>query len=267
VIGSHEDLQAATLEDVKAFFRRYYVPNNVTLVIAGDINGLQAGQLVERWFSEIPRGADLAGRPEPANRPVGPVLTSAKRVKHQDRVELERLYIAWPTPSFYAPGDAELDILSHIVAGGKASRLYKILVYEKRLAQDVEAMQASMQLGSAFVITVTAKPGKKLDVIERIVHGELARLRKQPPTAEELARAKNQIESAFFHRMEHVDAKADLLNQYRFYVNEPGYLPRDLERYRRTTAQDVSRVAKEYLTNVSVTLETTPKTAGPGNSP
>src|SRR3954465_2348290 len=153
-IGYMEDLTAASYEDVVEFFRKYYQPANASLVIAGDIDPAKTRALVEKWFADVKPGSGIG---PPIDYPHA-MLTEVKRKTIQDRVQLPRLYISWLTPAFFEPGDAELDIVSQILAGGKNSRLYKRLVYDLQIAQDVNAFQASSALGSQFQIVVTARP-------------------------------------------------------------------------------------------------------------
>src|SRR6187455_709364 len=208
-IGYMEDLTAASYEDVVEFFKKYYAPNNASLVIAGDIDYDRTKALVERWFGEVPKG--------PALEPIAPppaVLTGVKRQTMNDRVRLSKLFLGWLTPRIYAPGDATLDVVSSVLAGGKNSRLYKRLIYDTQMAQDVEATQQSGPLGSSFIIEVTVRPDRTVAEVQKAIDEELARLRQEPPTERELQRAINQIEASFYRRMERVGGfggKADQL--------------------------------------------------------
>src|SRR6187455_2351865 len=208
-IGYMEDLTAASYDDVLQFFKRYYAPNNASLVIAGDIDYDRTKALVERWFGEVPKG--------PALEPIAPppaVLTDVKRQTMTDRVRLSKLFLGWLTPRIYAPGDATLDVVSSVLAGGKNSRLYKRLIYDTQMAQDVEATQQSGPLGSSFIIEVTVRPDRTVAEVQKAIDEELARLRQEPPTERELQRAINQIEASFYRRMERVGGfggKADQL--------------------------------------------------------
>ena len=244
-IGSMEDLTAASFEDVARFFRTYYVPNNASLVIAGDIDIETTRKLVEKWFSEIPRG-----KPVPALAPPTPVLDGVKRKTITDRVQLPRLYMAWHTPAFMKPGDAALDIVANLVAGGKNSRLYRRLVYELQIAQDVSAYQQSQALGSNFFVITTARPGQSLDKLQAVIDEELDKLRAAPPEVREMTRALNQIEANFFRGMERVggfSGKADRLNSYYMATRNPDYFAQDLARYRAVTAADVKSAVDQYL--------------------
>lgn len=244
-IGSMEDLTAASFEDVARFFRTYYVPNNASLVIAGDIDIDATRKLVEKWFAEIPRGKPVA-----ALAPPTPVLDGVKRKTITDRVQLPRLYMAWHTPPFMKPGDAALDIVATLLAGGKNSRLYRRLVYELQIAQDVSAFQQSQALGSNFFVITTARPGQSLDKLQAVIDEEIDKLRATPPEAREMTRALNQFEANFFRGMERVggfSGKADRLNAYYMATRDPDYFEEDLARYRAVTAADVRAAVDQYL--------------------
>lgn len=244
-IGSMEDLAAATHHDVVEFFKTYYTPNNASLVIAGDIDPSAARALVEKWFAEIPRG------PEPP--PIAPpaaVLTEVTRHTISDRVQLPRLYLAWLTPAFYAPGDAAMDIAAMLLAGGKTSRLYRRLVYELQIAQDVSAFQQSQALGSAFFIVATARPGHTLDEIQKVIDEEIRALQAAPPQPREMQRTLNQIEANFYRSMERIGGfagKADRLNHYYVHTGMPDFFEEDLSRYRALSAADVQSAIRRYL--------------------
>jgi zinc protease len=244
-IGSMEDLSAATFEDVARFFRTYYVPNNASLVIAGDIDIARTKQSVEKWFSDIPRGKDVV--------PLTPTAVQLDRVVQKtitDRVQLPRLYLAWHTPPFFKPGDADLDMTASVLTGGKNSRLYRRLVYEMQIAQDVNAFQASQALDSNFTIIATARPGHTLDEIKTVIDEELDKLRQAPPEAREVTRALNQYEASFYQRMERVGdgfGKADQLNSYYTATGNPDSFEQDLARYRAVTAANIQAAVVKYL--------------------
>jgi zinc protease len=244
-IGSMEDLSAASYEDVVQFFKTYYVPNNASLVIAGDIDIAETRRLVEKWFSEIPRG------PEPPPIAAPPVaLTSVKKETMTDRVQLPRLYLAWHTPALMAPGDAALDIVSQLLTGGKNSRLYKRLVYDLQIAQDVSAFQQSQALSSVFTIVATARPGQTLERIHQVIDEELDRLRNTPPADAEMARAMSAVEANFYRSMERVGGfggKADQLNAYYTRTGMPDYFEEDLARYRPIGASDIPSAVSRFL--------------------
>jgi zinc protease len=244
-IGHMEDLTAASHEDVVEFFKTYYAPNNASLVIAGDIDLARTRALVEKWFGELPRGADV----EPIAPPPA-VLTGVKRQTLTDQVRLPRLYLAWLTPRLYAPGDATLDVVSSVLADGKNSRLYKRLVYDEQMAQDVSAFQSSGALGSSFVIVATARPGKTVDQMQKAIDDEIERLRREPPAGREVTRAINQIEASFYRGMARVGSfggKADQLNAYYFAGAAPDFFAEDLARYTSITPSDVQAIVTRWL--------------------
>jgi len=247
VIGSMEDLSAASFEDVARFFRTYYVPNNASLVIAGDIDLAETRKKVETWFSDVPRG-----KPVPPLAPPSAVLDGVKRKTITDRVQLPRLYMAWHTPGLLKPGDATMDIIANLLSSGKNSRLYRRLVYDLQIAQDVSAFQQSQALGSNFVIIATARPGQGLDKIQAVIDEELDRLRKEAPAAREMTRALNQTEASFYRNMERVGGfggKADQLNAYFKAAGTPDFFDKDLARYRAVTAAEVQAAVERYLPN------------------
>lgn len=255
-IGSLEDLNAASLEDVRAFFRKYYAPNNASLAIVGDFEPEQAKAWVEKYFGPIPAGPPIE-RPSP--EPVR--LGEEKRIVLEDRVQLPRLYMAWHTPGLYEPGDAELDILSGVLAGGRSSRLYQRLVFEEQLAQFVTAAQGSRELAGQYGITVQARPGVDLSRIEEIVDEELARLLEEPPTEREIQRARNNFEASFIQGMQTNLNRADRLNAYATYTGDPAFLVEDFRRYGAVTAAGVQDVVRRYLGAERVVLSVVPEGA------
>ena len=244
-IGYMEDLTAASYDDVVQFFKKYYAPNNASLVIAGDIDYDTTKALVEKWFGDVAKGATV----EPVAPPAA-ILTNVTKQTMTDRVRLSRRFIGWLTPAMFAPGDAALDVVSSVLAGGKNSRLYKRLVYETQMAQDVSATQQSGPLGSSFLIDVIARPGKDLADIQTAIDEEIEKLKREPPTAREMERAVNQIEASFYRRMERVGGfggKADQLNAYYFAGGGPDYFAEDLARYTSLSPSDVQAAAVQWL--------------------
>ena len=245
VIGNMEDLTAASHQDVVEFFKKYYAPNNASLVIAGDIDLDRTRTLVEKYFAEVPAGAPV----EPVAPPPA-VLTDVTRKTLTDRVSLPRLYLGWLTPRYFAPGDAALDIAASVLAGGKNSRLYKRLVYDMQIAQDVSAYQSSAALGSTFLIVATARPGQAIGEIQRVIDEEVDRLRTEPPTAREMERAVNGAQASFYRRMERVGGfygKAEQLNAYQMAARIPDYFAEDLSRYTALSASDVQAAIRNWL--------------------
>jgi zinc protease len=258
VIGSMADLSAASMEDVSEFFRMYYAPNNASLSIAGDFNSAEAKQWVEKYFSPLPSGP-------PIDRIESwiPKLDGVRRVQVEDNVSLPRIYLVWHTPARYTPGDAEFDLLGNILSNGKTSRLYKSLIYEKQLAQDVSATQDSTELGSTFNITVTVRNGVNPDDVEKEIEAELQRIMKNGVTASELNAAKNNYETSFVRSLEQIGGfggRADRLNQYNVFLGDPGKFQWDLDRYTNATAADIQRYANKYLDmNSRLVLDVVPQ--------
>jgi zinc protease len=247
VIGSHADIEAARLKDVREFFKLYYAPNNASLAIVGDINKTQAKALVEKYFGPI-----AAGQPVPKIDAVTPPITSERRAVVTDQVELPRVYMGWLTDAIFKPGDADADLLANILGGGKYGRLYKRLVYEKQIAQDVNVFNQSTTLGSIFTIQATAKPGVKPEDLEKAIDEELNAVRQEGVTQEQLERARNIIQTNTVRGLETLGGfggVADLLNEYNHYLGDPGYLAKDLERFDKATTASVQKIAQEKLAN------------------
>ncbi|KFC67841.1 pitrilysin family protein [Massilia sp. LC238] len=244
IIGSHADIQNAKLDDVRQFFQRYYGPNNASIVIAGDIDKARTRALVERYFGSFKRSPPVA-RPSVTTPPI----TSERRVVVRDRVKLPRIFMGWLTPPAYQPGDTELAVAAEILGGGKSSRLYKKLVYERQIAQDVDASQNSQGLVSTFVIDVTARPGVEARALEAAIDAELAQLRDHGPSQREVERARNSLETALLSTVEKLggDGLADQLNHYNQYTGDPGYLAKDVAQLRSITPADVQRAVRSYL--------------------
>ncbi len=243
VIGSHEDLTAATVADVRGFFAQHYIPQNFSLVVAGDFEPAKVKPLVEKYFGSLLRG------PEPAPRPSAepPVLAADKRATLEDNVTLPKLTIAWPSPAHLTAGDAELDLLAQVLSAGKGSRLYKSLVYEKQLAQSVHAYQSSMALGSYFAIDVILRPGVSFETVEKAIEEELAEVRGKPVAVEELTRAKNAFEASFVQRLQSLANRASMLNGYFAEKGDPGFIAGDLKRYQDATPDLLLSFARSTL--------------------
>lgn len=245
VVGYMDDLSAASYDDVVEFFRTYYSPGNASLVLAGDLDPVKTRALVEKWFSDVKPG-----------RPVTPItipgvrLDSITRKTITDRVQLPRLYMAWLTPPSLTPSDAAMDMVADVLAGGKNSRLYKRLVYDLQIAQNVVAYQNSQNLSSYFLIRATPQPGHTTDELMKVIDEEIAKLKAAPPSDHEVQRAINQIESSFYDRMERVGSfggKADQLNSYYTATGNPDWFNEDLARYRAISPTDVQAAAQAFL--------------------
>jgi zinc protease len=245
-IGEADDIRAAHIDDVRAFFQRYYHPGNASLALAGDIDAATGVALAERYFAEIPGGekpGDVI-----VTKPDAPV--EDVRLVLEDRVELPRLYLAWHSPGLFAAGDAELDLVGEVLSSGKTSRLYRSLVYEQRIATEVAASQNSRELGSFFQIVATAAPGRTLAEVERAISKEIAGVIDRGPTETELERCLAQAESHFLFRLQTVGGfggKSDQLNAYNIFLGDPGYFEKDLERYRSATTLQLRTAAARWL--------------------
>jgi zinc protease len=255
VIGSMEDLSAASQEDVTDFFKTYYAPGNASLCIAGDIDLEKAKKAITLWFKDVPARSPQV--PSPVLPPA--TLSEEKRVVLEDNVQLPRLMMIWLTAPKFHPGNAEADVIGHLLTEGKNSRLYKRLVYELQIAQSVSAYQDSKRLGSELVITADARPGIKLGQLEKIILEEIARLQNEPPSDRELQRVTNQLESSFLQLIETSGAKADQLNSYYYYTGNPDYFNEDLNRYKAISPSDISAYARQYLTKGKVVMSIVPQ--------
>ncbi|MCC7178652.1 MAG: insulinase family protein [Acidobacteria bacterium] len=243
-IGDPDDLRAATLEDVRRFFETYYHPGNASLTLAGDIETARALDLAEEYFGEIPRG--------PVVPPVSiarPEMAGASLLL-EDRVELPRLYLSWHSPAMFEDGDAALDLAADVLAHGKTSRLYKQLVYERRVATDVSAYQHSREMSGVFQVACTAAAGVALPVLEQAVTEALAALAAEGPTSDELERSEVQIEAQFVYRLQTVGGfggKSDQLNAYNVFRKDPGYFDQDLARYRAVTPSQMADAVRQRI--------------------
>jgi zinc protease len=243
-IGEIADLQAAHLDEVQAFFRRYYRPANASIALAGDIDAEDALDLVGRYFGNLDPG-----------EPAGPVRVPATlardvRIRFEDRVELPRLYLAWLSPAMFADGDADLDLATDLLANGKMSRLYRRLVFDERIATDVSASQNSREIAGYTQITATAAPGHTLEELEHAILEEVARLALDGPTDAEIERGRVQAESQFMLRLQTVGGfggKSDQLNAYNVFLGDPAYFDRDLARYQDVIAASLKQAVSRYL--------------------
>ena len=255
VIGSMRDLSAASLADVTRFFRTYYAPNNATLTIAGDFDRDSVRSWVERYFARIPRGPTVPPRPQ-----VPPVVVVRDTfLVLEDRVQLPRLYNGWHGVKAYHADEAPLAVLAYVLAGDKNARLHRRLVYDMQAAQDVTALNSSWRLDGMFTVVVTPRPGRSPTEMQRLVTEEVTRIAREGITARELDRALNTFQANMLDQLSSVLGKADQLNHYNYFVGTPNYVQEDAARFRRVTAADVQRVAREYLTRARVTLTVVPE--------
>ena len=255
VIGSMEDLGAASLQDVSNFFRTYYAPNNATLTIAGDFNPAEAKRLVAKYFGGIPRGPAMPARPVVA--PV--ILAKDTFMVLEDKVQLPRTFYEWPTVKLYDRDDAALDVLAAVLASGKNSRLYKRLVFDMQVAQEVSASQVSSKIAGRFEIDITPKPGQSMTTIDKIVQEELQKVMNEQISDRELKRVQNSFKSRFLNDLSSVLGKSDILNAYNYMAGNPDYVQQDAARYEAVTKADVQRVAKSYLSRHKVVLTVVPE--------
>jgi zinc protease len=255
VIGSMEDLSAATLDDVTQFFQKYYAPNNATLAIVGDFSAEHAKTLVEKYFGDIPRGPARSPRPNPA--PV--VLHEDVHVLLEDRVQLPQLYYTWPTVRAFAPDDAALAVLGYVLADGKNARLYKTLVYDLQVAQSVQAYQYGAHLAGIFQIIATPRPGQAPQRLDQLIRDAIATVATDGITPRELARVQNSLHSSYLAQLSSVEHVADLLNYYNYFVGTPDYVQHDMARFDAVTCADVQRAAQTFLSSAAVVLTVVPE--------
>lgn len=260
-VGTHAGIQAAELDDVEQFFRRYYGPNNASLSVTGNLDVDRTRQWIERYFGSIPRGPDV-----PEVRAEQPRIGEQKRTDLTDTVELERVYLAWSTPKAFSEGDARASLAARMLGGGKASRLYRDLVHDLQIAQSVVAEQRSLGQGSVFQITATAKPGRSARELETAIRAVLDRMAEDGPGREELAAAKVSTAAVLVKSLEPTAGVADRLNAYNHFLGDPGFLERDLGRFQEVTREQVRTFVERFLSEnrgVAVSVAPGPKVLPP----
>jgi zinc protease len=260
VIGSHADLTAASVDDVKQFFRSYYLPSNASLVIAGDFKRDEAKKLVDKYFAWMPRTE------EPAHMAALPVaLTKSDKVVVKDNVKLEQVTLSWHSPQLLQPGDASCELLAALLGTGKSSRLQKTLIYDKKLASEVRVDQRSNKFGGNFVITVTAAPGHNAEELIAAVDEELTALDgARPPTEREVERARAFVQTENLRGLERLFGVADMLNQFEFLTGDPGELQRNvLARYAHLDASDLRWQSHALFSKPRLTIVVQPGTTAP----
>jgi zinc protease len=243
-IGSASDINAMQLDEVHDFFRTYYHASNASLTLAGNIESARGFELAEQYFGDLPTGA----KPQPLQ--ASATLEREVRLVLDDRVEMPRVYMAWHSPAMFAEGDAEMDLLADLLANGKTSRLYRTLVYERRIALDVSAFQNSRELAGFFLLVATASPGRSLTEIAAVIDTELQRVADDGPSVAEMERARSQTEAHFMYRLQTVGGfggKSDQLNAYNVFCGDPAFFATDLARYQAATADAVMGAARRYL--------------------
>jgi len=258
-IGKHEDLTAASLDDVKGFFKTWYVPANATLTLVGDFDLTAGKKLVEKWFGAFPKSA----KPRPVAVPAPAIASAEVTINNDDFAKLRRITFAWHSPANYAEGDAELDVAANALAQEGPGRLYKALVYDRPLAQSVSANQSGSTFSGVFSVTVTLRgEAMNFDEVKRIVAEEVARLGREPLPAKNIARVVANMEAFSIRRLEPVLGRANMLQSYNHYLGDPDRLGWDLDRYRTTTAEKIrAAAAKHLLPDRMVTVITIPSAA------
>jgi zinc protease len=253
-IGKHEDIENANMDDVHAFFKKWYAPNNASLVIAGDFDPAQAKELVAQYFGELPRGEDVSSITDaPAE------LTEEKVVRKEDPLAPHsKVWVAWLTPKALAEGDAEFDVFTSIFTEGKNSPLVKALVYEKQIAKDVTAFQYSARLQGQFIIQATAAEGHSTDELVAAIDEALAEIKENGVTEEQVQVSKLNWEKQFYQGLSSINRKADVLNRYNTTTGDPGYLSKDLARYLSVTPEAIATTINTYLNENRVVLHVTP---------
>ena len=256
VIGSMDDLNAASMSDVQEWFKTYYGPSNAVLVLAGDIDANTARQKVEKYFGDIPAGPPIA-----AQRVWVAKMTGSHRQVAQDRVPQARIYEVWNVPQTGSPDADYLDMLSRVLAQGKSSRLYKRLVYDDQIATDVSVFNSTQEIGGQFRIQATARPGDDLTKVEKAIDEELARLLEAGPTGLEVERVKNQMLAAFVRGIERVGGfggKSDLLASNQIYLGSPDAYKTSLKRIEGATPEDIRSAGRRWLSDGVYILEVHP---------
>ncbi len=253
VIGSMADLSAASVDDVKDFFRRYYAPNNATIVVAGDVKVDEVRALVRQYFSAIPRGPAI-DRPAPA-----PFVVRDTAVTLEDRVQLPRVYLNWHTARSTDADTPALQVAAYVLAGARTSRLTQALVYGGEIATTVQAYDDAKRLDGDFSIVATARPGKALDTLQTVIDQQLQRLAADGPTARELDQARNAIEASFLRGVQTVSGKADQLNEYYYQTGNPDGFQAELDQLRAVTAAEIQRVVRKYLQGPRVMISVVPQ--------
>jgi len=248
VIGYMDDLAAATLDEVRAFFRTYYAPNNAVLTLAGDLEPGAALERVEAWFGEIPAGPPVPALPALVHEPPPlPASDAERRLLLEDDVRLPRIYLACRTPAFGHRLWYAADLLAVVLATGKSSRLYRDLVYERQVAQDVYAYVDPFEAVGDFMVIATLRPGVEPAAVEAVIHDHLARAAGEPPTAEELAGARSRTLTDYWSAFELLTNRADSFSQYTTYFDDPGRLAGEAERYRNVAAEELQELAAGFL--------------------
>jgi zinc protease len=253
-IGSIDDISNFSLEEVSSFFRKYYSPSNASLVVTGNFNDKSVKEKIEKYFGEITDSVSV----EKIN-PVPVKLDEKKLIVREENVQLERIYLAWPTDMAYSGDDAALDILADLLSGSKNSRLYKNIVFEKELAQDVSAFHFSGKLAGHFMIIATAKKGKSVEAIKEEIFKELENIRAKGVSSYEMQKTRNGIRSGFIFSLQNLDTMANQLNYYDFFLGEPNSFNFDLQRYNEVEDDTIKNITDKYFSGPFLELRVKPK--------
>ena len=253
-IGHLKDIESYTLYDVKHFFQTYYSPNNASIVVAGDINKEKTIDLINKYFGEI---NSFKVDSHPQRHSVK--LKNNVYVEHVDDVQLERLYLSWPSDFIFGKDDTSLEICADILSGSKNSRLHKKLVFDLQIAQDVTSFQYSGKFGGQFIIISTIKPGQDTNKIKQLILDEINEIATNGVTEKELEKSRNGIKSQFVYSMQNLDTVADHLNYYNYHLGEPNSFEFDLNRYNSVTNDSIKNALQKYLFNPYVELRIKPR--------
>jgi zinc protease len=245
VIGSLEDLQNATLPDVKEFFKRWYVPNNVTLVVAGDFDKAQARQWVEKYFNEIKKGDAIP----PLTKQPGVVKETVKLYHEDNFARLPELTMAWPTVEDYHPDSYALQVLAQYLTDGKKAPFYKVLVEDKKLTSNVSMYNSTGELAGQAQLSIRAFAGKDLDEVAKAVDEAFAKFEKEGMSDQDLSRIKAGLETRFYNSLSSVLGKGSQLAQYNIFAGDPSFIEKDLNNTLAVTTADVMRVYQKYIKN------------------
>ncbi len=253
-IGFMDDIKSYTLDDVSNFFNSYYSPSNASLVLVGDFEIENAKYLIDKYFSEI-KSSNTNRHPSSEDFK----LKENIFIQRKEKVQLDRIYFAWPTGRAYNKADASIDILSDILAGSKTARLNEKLVHKLEIAQDVSAYHISGKYGGALLISATVKPGISPDKLKAEIFEEIEKLISKGVNERDLLKSKNGIKSQFIYSLQNIDTLADHLNHYNFYLNEPNSFSFDLNRYSSVTEKSISNIAEDYLKDKYLELRISPE--------
>ncbi|HEX8848293.1 MAG TPA: pitrilysin family protein [Gemmatimonadaceae bacterium] len=254
VIGSMTDLSAASLDDVKEFFRTYYAPNNATLAIVGDFDSAQAKAWVQKYFGSLAAGPAITRPTVPAT-----TLTANKRLVLEDtKARLPQITFVWPTVGTDSPDATALQGLASVLTRDRTARLSKLLVYDRQLATNVNAYSGSDESAGEFYISVSPRPNASLTQIETLVDSVVASMIAGAPDARELQRTKNFVNVGVISGLQSVLDKAEEINEGQTYFNDPRHFAKDLDEIRALTPEDIHRVAQKYLSGGHIVLSMVP---------